>query len=277
MPAILGPRNTALDIVGRIGPSGRREGGIIGLTEQQAGYVTSARDEILSGDPNYFTRQLRDRNFDPMVRKAMESGQRVRLPMREVLAGHGFAVAVGTLAAFATFVLFYLMTVFTLGHGTKVLGYAREDFLLMQMVGILFFAAGIPLSAWYGDRRGTVRTMLLATLAIFVFGLLFQPLFQAAHLWQVVGFLSLGLFLMGLTYGPCGTMLASLYPVQVRYTGASLSFNLAGILGAAPAPYAATWLAGKFGIAAVGWYLCVTALVTGLALWAIGRRNASKV
>jgi hypothetical protein len=66
-------------------------------------------------------------------------------------------------------------------------------------------------------------------------------------------------------------MLASLYPVQVRYTGASLSFNLAGILGAAPAPYAATWLAGKFGIAAVGGYLCVTALLTGLALLAIGR------
>jgi len=211
----------------------------------------------------------------PDFRKAMETGQRVRLPMREVLAGHGFAVAVGTLAAFATFVLFYLMTVFTLGHGTTKLGYTREDFLLMQMVGILFFAAGIPLSAWYGDRRGTVHTMLLATLAIFAFGLLFQPLFQAAHPWQVIGFLSLGLFLMGLTYGPCGTMLASLYPVQVRYTGASLSFNLAGILGAAPAPYAATWLAGKFGIAAVGWYLCATALVTGLALWAIGRRNAA--
>ena len=145
------------------------------------------------------------------------------------------------------------------------------------MVGILFFAAGIPLAALYGDRHGTVKAMLWATLGIFVFGLLFQPLFQAGHSLQVVLFLSLGLFLMGLTYGPCGTMLASLYPVQVRYTGASLSFNLAGILGAAPAPYAATWLAGKFGIAAVGWYLCVTALVTGLALWAIGRRNPSKV
>ncbi len=209
----------------------------------------------------------------PDFQKALDQGQRVRLPMRDVLVGHGFAVVVGTLAAFATFVLFYLMTVFTLGYGTKTLGYAREDFLLLQMVGILFFAAGIPLAAGYGDRQGTVKAMLLASVAIFVFGLLFQPLFQAGHPVLVLLFLSLGLFLMGLTYGPCGTMLASLYPVQVRYTGASLSFNLAGILGAAPAPYVATWLAGKFGIAAVGGYLCATALATALALWAIGRRQ----
>lgn len=210
----------------------------------------------------------------PDFQKAIQQGQRVRLPIGEVLARHAGIVVLGTLAAFATFVLFYLMTVFTLGYGTSALSYPREEFLLMQMVGILFFAAGIPLAALYGDRSSTVKAMGVATLAIFAFGLLFQPLFQAGHPWQVLLFLSLGLFLMGLTYGPCGTMLASLYPVQLRYTGASLSFNLAGILGAAPAPYAATWLAGKFGIAAVGGYLCATAAVTGLALWAISRRRA---
>ncbi len=209
----------------------------------------------------------------PDFQKAIQQGQRVRLPIGEVLARHAGIVVLGTLAAFATFVLFYLMTVFTLGYGTSALGYPREEFLLMQMVGVLFFAAGIPLAALYGDRSSTVKAMGVATLAIFAFGLLFQPLFQAGHPWQVLLFLSLGLFLMGLTYGPCGTMLASLYPVQLRYTGASLSFNLAGILGAAPAPYAATWLAGKFGIAAVGGYLCATAAVTGLALWAISRRR----
>ena len=213
----------------------------------------------------------------PDFRRALEQGQRVRLPLREVLAGHGFAVIAGTLGAFATFVLFYLMTVFTLGHGTAVLGYPRGDFLLMQMLGILFFAAGIPLAALHGDRHGTVRTMLWATLAIFAFGLLFQPLLQPAQPWRVFGFLALGLFLMGLTYGPCGTLLAGLYPVPVRYTGASLSFNLAGILGAAPAPYAATWLAERFGIAAVGGYLCATAAVTALALAAIARRGRMHV
>ncbi|MGV8959432.1 MAG: MFS transporter [Stenotrophomonas sp.] len=209
----------------------------------------------------------------PAFRKALDDGKRVRLPMRSVLVEHPFALVMGTLSVFATFVLFYLMTVFTLGYGTATLGYSRADFLLLQMVGIVFFAAGIPLGAVYGDRRGTVKAMQLASVAIFLFGLAFAPLFQAAHPWQVLAFLALGLFLMGLTYGPCGTMLASLYPVQVRYTGSSLSFNLAGILGAAPAPYAATWLAGRFGLAAVGYYLCATALVTLLALIAIQRRR----
>lgn len=212
----------------------------------------------------------------PDFRRALQTGQRVRLPMGEVLRHHGFAVVVGTLAGFATFVLFYLMTVFTLGHGTAKLGYAREDFLLMQMVGILFFAAGIPLAALYGDRHGTVKAMLGATVGIFAFGLLFQPMFQAGHAVQVMLFLAVGLFLMGLTYGPCGTMLASLYPVQVRYTGASLSFNLAGILGAAPAPYVATWLAARYSLAAVGYYLCAVAAVTALALLAIQRRGTSR-
>ncbi|MCW4453797.1 MHS family MFS transporter [Flavobacterium sp. MXW15] len=208
----------------------------------------------------------------PDFRRALERNQRVRLPVWTVVREHPFALVVGTLAAFATFVLFYLMTVFTLGYGTSTLGYDREAFLMLQMLGILFFAGGIPLAAIYGDRRGTVTAMLFATAAIFVFGLLFAPLFQAGHPLQVLAFLALGLFLMGLTYGPCGTMLAGLYPVQVRYTGSSLSFNLAGILGAAPAPYAATWLAERHGLAAVGYYLCATAALTALALLAIGRR-----
>ena len=48
---------------------------------------------------------------------------------------------------------------------------------------------------------------------------------------------------MGLTYGPLGTVLSELFPTAVRYTGSSLTFNLAGIFGASLAPYAATWLA----------------------------------
>ena len=79
-------------------------------------------------------------------------------------------------------------------------------------------------------------------------------------------FLAVGLALMGLTYGPLGTTLTELYPTAVRYTGASLSFNLAGIIGASLAPYIATWLATHYGLAYVGYYLSAAGFATLIAL-----------
>ncbi|HRQ35827.1 MAG TPA: MFS transporter, partial [Chiayiivirga sp.] len=159
--------------------------------------------------------------------------------MGRVVTHHPRALVAGTFAAVATFVLFYLMTVFTLSWGTSRLGYSREAFLVMQMIGVLFFAFTIPLSAVMADRWGRRRVLVLASAAIALFGLAFAPLFAAASPVATVAFLALGLALMGFTYGPLGAALAELFPTPVRYTGASLTFNLAGILGASLAPYAA--------------------------------------
>ncbi len=76
------------------------------------------------------------------------------------------------------------------------------------------------------------------------------------------------MFLMGLTYGPLGTALAEIFPASVRYTGASLSFTLAGILGASLTPYLATTLAKNYGLEYVGYYLSIAAAITFLALLA---------
>jgi metabolite-proton symporter len=207
----------------------------------------------------------------PAFQKTLEREERERLPMATVLGKHAGTLVVGTLALMATFVLFYLMTVFALSWGTSQLGYGRQEFLLLQMAGVLCFAITIPLSAMYADRRGRRRAMILATLGIIAFGALFQPLFAAGSPWQVLLFLCLGLGLMGLTYGPCGTILAEMFPTPVRYTGASLAFNLAGILGASPAPYIATRLAGSHGIGAVGAYMSAMAALTLLALLMVRR------
>lgn len=70
------PRNIALDIVGRIDRiTGRRVGGIIGLTEQQAEFLANARAELESLNRAYFTRKLRDARFDSMIRRAIEKGE----------------------------------------------------------------------------------------------------------------------------------------------------------------------------------------------------------
>ena len=205
----------------------------------------------------------------PAFARAMAKHERVRLPMLVVVTRHTRALLAGTFVALATFVLFYLMTVFSLSWATSRLGYAREEFLLLQMVGVLFFAATIPLSAWLADRHGARFMMVLSTVLILGFGLVFAPLFAAGSAAAVLVFLSLGLGVMGLTYGPLGTVLARLFPVPVRYTGASLAFNMAGIFGASLAPYLATWLAAHHGLASVGFYLAGAAAITLLALAAM--------
>ena len=208
----------------------------------------------------------------PAFERAVANNERVRVPMLAVLREHPRTLVLATLASVTTFVVFYLMTVFTLAWGTSELGFARQEFLLLQIVGVLFFAATIPLSARLADRHGCRPMLIAATVAIIVFGLGFAPLFSAHSALSAVAFLSIGLGLMGLTYGPLGTALAELFPTAVRYTGASLTFNLAGILGGSLAPYIATSLAGRYGVAAVGYYLSAAGIVTLAALLLLGSR-----
>ncbi|HLM53186.1 MAG TPA: MFS transporter [Pseudoxanthomonas sp.] len=206
----------------------------------------------------------------PEFRRTLDQGRRERLPMRTVLVEHPRALLSGTFSILATFVMFYLMTVFALTWATTRLGYSREEFLLLQMIGVVFFGLGIPAAAVFADRRGRRRAMVLATLAILAFGLGYAPLFGAGP-WGVIVFLVGGMFITGLTYGPCGTLLAEMFPTPVRYTGASLAFNLAGIFGASLAPYVAMRLAAGYGLAYVGYYLSAAAVLTLLALWTVPR------
>ncbi len=208
----------------------------------------------------------------PAFQAAIDKEERVKVPLVTVFREHGRTLLLATLMATTTFVVFYLMTVFTLSWGTSQLGFERQEFLIMQIIGVLFFAAMIPLSAVVADRVGRIRMLIYATLSIMLFGLAFGPLFAGGGTVMVTLLLCLGLACMGLTYGPLGTALSEQFPTAVRYTGASMAFNLAGILGGSLAPYIATWLAVNFGIAAVGYYLVVAGALTLGALVVIQKR-----
>ena len=189
----------------------------------------------------------------------------VAVPMFAVFRSHLALLLLATLGAVATFVIFYLLTVFCLSWGTSTLGYTREDFLVIQLVGVLFFGLSIPCSAWLAKRIGRRVMLIVSSAAILVFGLCFGPLFSAGFP-GVMATLIIGFILMGLTYAPLGTFLSELFPVEIRYTGSSLAFNLAGILGASLAPYAATSLAISHGLWSVGLYL---AIMAGVSLFSL--------
>ncbi len=202
----------------------------------------------------------------PDFLKVIEKNERVKVPVADVFVKHTRAIVLGTASAITTFLLFYLMTVFTLSWGTSALHYTKTSFLVSQMISMLFFGIGIPLSAVWADRYGRGSILMLATAAIFVFGLLFSSLFVSGNLIMVNLMLAIGMFLMGMTYGPLGTALSEIFPPAVRYTGSSLAFTLAGILGASLTPYLATTLAKNYGLYAVGYYLAIAAVITFAAL-----------
>jgi metabolite-proton symporter len=202
-------------------------------------------------------------------RRSLDRGERVRLPFLVVVTRHPRELLLGILGATTTFLIFYLMTVFALSWATTALKFQRGDYLLMQMAGVLFFGLTIPISALIADRIGGRRMLIVATLAIMAFGFAFAPLFGARDTARVFTFLALGFSLTGMTYGPLGSALASLFPTAVRYTGTSLTFNFAGILGASLAPLIATHLSLTYGLKSVGYYLSAAGFVTLIALLSI--------
>ena len=200
----------------------------------------------------------------PVFAAMAKRRERVSVPILTVFRQHARQVVAGVLVCFATFVLFYLMTVFALSWGTTALGYSRSSFLVRQLIAVVFFGTTIPLSAWLAER-GRRPVMISVTVLIGIFGLFVERMFTAG-LGGALAMMIVGLGLMGITYGPLGTVVSELFPTSVRYTGSSLAFSTAGILGASLAPYIATWLATRYGLAYVGYYLTASAIITMIGL-----------
>ena len=188
------------------------------------------------------------------------------VPVAELLRRHAGATITGTVGAIACFAAYYVGTAFLLGYGTKTLGFSMQQFLLMQLGAILFMAAGIWIAASLADRRWDERRVLaggcVATIAV---GLTIEPL-MAGGAGGAFAFLAITLFAMGFVYGPLGSWLPGLFPPRVRYTGASLAFNVAGVIGGGLTPLVAQRLAMQYGLRAVGLYLGGAAAVSLVAL-----------
>lgn len=206
----------------------------------------------------------------PEFQKVVDRHERVKAPAVTLFSNHKAALVLGTFSGVTTFTLFYLMTVFALGWATTGMGLARADVLPIQLIGVLFFAAFIPVTALLADKYGQVKVLIWSSVGIGLFGVLFAPLFGQG-LTGLLIFFALGFGLMGCTYGPIGAAMARPFPTTVRYTGASMAFNLAGIIGASLAPFIAMKLATTFGPVAVGGYLAGSAVISILALWMLGR------
>ena len=216
----------------------------------------------------------------PVFARAMARGEKLKTPLAVVFRNNPKELVLGTFIMVATYVLFYLMTTWILSYAigrTELgfLGIGYRNFLVLQLVSVLFFAGMIPVAGWLADRYGRRRVLLVVTAAITLFGLTFDLFLnpgimgtgESANMGLMLLFLSIGMTLMGLTFGPMSAILPELFPTNVRYTGSGIAYNVSSILGAALTPFAAVWLAKNYGVGSVGIYLSALSVVTFIAIW----------
>ncbi|ENG6440530.1 MHS family MFS transporter [Escherichia coli] len=220
----------------------------------------------------------------PVFEKVAKAKKQVKIPLGTLLTKHVRVTVLGTLLTkhvrvtvlgtfimLATYTLFYIMTVYSMTFSTAAapvgLGLPRNEVLWMLMMAVIGFGVMVPVAGLLADAFGRRKSMVIITTLIILFALFaFNPLLGSGNPILVFAFLLLGLSLMGLTFGPMGALLPELFPTEVRYTGASFSYNVASILGASVAPYIAAWLQTNYGLGAVGLYLAAMAGLTLIAL-----------
>lgn len=205
----------------------------------------------------------------PAFVEATEAAPPPRVPVGELLRHDWLAAFAGTVGTIACFALFYISTVFVIGYGTKTLGYGREGFLGLELVGILFMAAGIALAAFFADKSGAARVLALGCLVTVPVGFAMSALLVPGAPASVFLWLAFALFTMGFVYGPLGGWLPSLFPARVRYTGVSVTFNIGGIIGGGLTPLIAETLVRQGGLPLVGYYLAGAGLVSLVGLAAV--------
>ncbi|MGK6320349.1 MFS transporter [Sphingomonas sp. DT-204] len=213
----------------------------------------------------------------PAFAKVLEQGPPPAVPIGELLRDHWGKAVGGTLGAVACFAVYYLATAFALGYATTTLHIDREVFLGLQLGAILFMAVGIVLSGIWADRTSPNNVLTWGCVGAVVAGLLLAPGLGSGSLALIFAALAFSLFVMGFVYGPLGAWLPSLYPARVRYTGVSLAFNLAGIIGGGLTPVVAQALAERGGLTLVGLYLAAASLLSLGALLVLRTRRDAGV
>ncbi|WP_448612772.1 MFS transporter [Modestobacter sp. URMC 112] len=183
----------------------------------------------------------------PAFRAVTQESRVTRLPVLEVLTTSWRTVLLAGGTFIATNGIAYVFMVFVLSYGTTELGFSRGTMLALLIASCPVWMVGMGLSAHLSDTLGRRRVYVPSTVALLVVSAVFFTLLDTASVpVMLVAMLALA-FVLGCTVGPQSALFAELFPAHVRYSGASLGYQVGAILGGGIAPLLATWLYAEFG------------------------------
>jgi metabolite-proton symporter len=213
----------------------------------------------------------------PVFAKLRAQRARRSAPMLTVLRNQPRALLVAIGLFIANNMIGYLLIAFVTSYGTRVLGLPSSTMLAVGIVGAVVWGVAIVWSGAWSDRVGRRRVYLVGTIALLVWSFPFFLLLDTASLplmLLAVAVLGVGL---GLTYGPQAAAYAELFPVDVRYSGASFAYAIGAVLGGGFAPLIAQALIGATGTSlSVSVYMVVVCLITLAAVLAMREGTAAE-
>jgi len=203
----------------------------------------------------------------PVFRQIADRGERPSAPLAEVAGRERRALIAGILVRVCPDVLYSLFTVFTLTYITNELGMSRGQGSTAVMIGSACQLALMPAFGALSDRMNRRRLYLYGTIAAAVWPFLFFPMLGGGSFLVLVLGTVVALAIHAMLYGPQAALITEQFSPRLRYTGSSLAYTLAGVIGGAPAPLILTALlaaVGSWWVIAV--YIVFTAVLTGIGL-----------
>lgn len=203
----------------------------------------------------------------PVFRELAARGEVPRAPVAEVLRSQRRALAAAILARVGPDVLYTMFAVFVLTYATRVMGLSRALAVTAVLTGSALQLVSMPASGWLSDRLGRKRVYAAGAAGGAAWSVGFIAFAHDAPS-LIVGVVG-GLAFHSLMYGPQAAFIAEQFPARLRYTGSSLGYTLAGLIGGAIAPLVfATLLRDANAAWLIGAYISVACAITlvGLAL-----------
>ena len=220
----------------------------------------------------YVQLRLEDTEAFKSLKAAQDSGdaavQVKRSPVIEALQRYPRRIALAAGAFLSVQVTFYILIAFAVAYG---LNSPTVDLTRDQMLSAVLIASAVMVPTQFyfsglSDRIGRKNVYRAGALLTGLWGFALFPLIDTGSIQLIVVAITLGLVFVGMQYGPQAAYFTELFSTEVRYSGASLGYQIGAILGGALAPTIAVLLWNEFGIVFVSGYIAIAALLT---LWSL--------
>lgn len=235
------------------------------LSLEETAEFRQLREAKLQREAELIATTARQRGVSIEQVKAEMAAERQPSPVIECLKTYPREIALAAGALLAIQVSFYIFTTFLIAYGTNPAGLAlsRGTMLSAVLIGAVLMIPVILLAAAYSDRHGRRGIFIAGAVLVGVWGFVLFPLIETKSYPLIVIAIAVGEMFFGIMYGPQAAFLAEMFSTRVRYSGASLGYQLGAILGGALAPIIATALVARFQSAfAVSVYIALACAIT---------------